>query len=218
MSLLFTLLVLGICTAGGKVVAEAIREQSNAQSWFGVWWRGALASLVIAVFTGATAGSPTCADGDPYGCHEYNDDGYEVTAQGRIDRGVDIFWKTVLGGTLGMLLLKRELERDHPGAPIFAIPDNQRAEQLAEDPRYFAQELQLYCAGLLADLDSTGSQHKSTMERSERCLKKAVALINQKPVDQRKDFADFLAKAKETGEPFAYQKRNLFLPNLTINT
>ena len=119
-SLLISLLIIGIGIPVGKSIAESIKP--HAGSWLGVWSRGALISLAFGVLAFVTTGQASCEEyDDPLrgSCTSYADNGYNWTASKALENGFTSFFRTVTAGTIGLLLLKRELKKAGNGWPDF---------------------------------------------------------------------------------------------------
>lgn len=117
----------------GRVVAKHFSEKSD--SWSGVWTRGALISAALAAFGFFTSGQPLCQESDPLSgsCISFSDSGRQWTSDKATDDAWNIFWKTCAGGTVGMVLLRREL---HKKGSILFLTQQQiggRAQELLQD-------------------------------------------------------------------------------------
>ena len=111
-SLFLSLLIIGIGIPIGKSIAESIKP--HAASWLGVWSRGALISVAFGILAFVTTGQASCEEyDDPLrgSCTSYADNGYNWTASKALENGFTSFLRTVTAGTIGLLLLKRELKK-----------------------------------------------------------------------------------------------------------
>ena len=203
MTAFLTLLTLAFCTFGGKAIAQTIKDSADVESWLDIWWRGAAVSLALATLGPLLLGSPSCEEQDNRGCITYADDGSDATFEDRIDRGLQVLWKTVLGGTAGLVLLKREEEEKAKaeGRPVFPVPVNAIAGMLSTDPDRFANTLQVYCAGLAAGFADASSPYHSDFMRTGKTITAAVKLINIKPSEDRVAFAVVLEQARAYARP-----------------
>lgn len=211
-----TLLILAICTYGGKAIAKTIKDSADVEHWHGIWCRGAAVSLALATLGALTLGSPSCEEQDNRGCISYANDGFDATTEDRVNGGFQILWKTVLGGTAGLLLLKREEEKKAKaeGRPVFPVPVNAIAGMLSTDPDRFANTLQIYSAGLALGFDKTSSEYHSDLMRTGRTITAAVKLINLKPSEDRSAFAVVLEQARAYARP---STNSIFKPELKVN-
>lgn len=100
---------IGVSICGGYAIAAENAKRSS--SWSGVWCRGFVVSLCFAGFAAITHSMPSCIEYDdpgPYGrCVQYAD----ARTDSAEDRAQQILFNTVVGGTIGMGLLARELNK-----------------------------------------------------------------------------------------------------------
>ena len=219
MTAFLTLLTLAVCTFVGKSVAKIIKDSDDVESWRDVWWRGAAVSVALATLGALTLGSPSCEEQDNRGCIAYADDGFEATTEDRVDHGFQILWKTVLGGTVGLLLLKREEEEEAKaeGRPVFATPVKVAAGILSADPERFAKAVEVYALGAVSGFGKSGSQYSSDFKRTGRTLTLAVELINQRPAEERAVYAEAFNRVKANSMPYINPKsENIFRSGVEV--
>ena len=219
MTAFLTLLTLAGCTFVGKSVAEIIKDSNDVESWLDIWWRGAAVSLALATLGALTLGSPSCEEQTERGCITYADDGFEATTEDRVDSGLQVLWKTVLGGTAGLLLLKREEEEKAriEGRPVFAEPVKVTAGILSADPERFAKAVEVYALGAVSGFGESGSQYSSDFKRTGRTLTLAVELINQRPAEERAVYAEAFNKVKANSVPYIHPtSENIFRSGVEV--
>jgi hypothetical protein len=188
---LWTLVVLAICTSIGKSIAE--HNQPKAESWFGVWWRGAIWSIAMAAFAFVTTGQPSCEEySDPVNgsCISYADDGYQWTASRASERAFDVLWKTIAAGTVGLFLFKRDLDKKAGGR--YRFPSTKYlSSQLATDLDAFVKCLEILSANIVCGHNKSNSEFYKDYASLDRAMKKALEIVSANP-DQVKR-SEFLA-------------------------
>lgn len=106
-----TLFAIGASAIGGYGIADI--NAKNSTTWGGVWWKGFVVSLCFAGISAVTHSMPRCIEYDdpgPYGsCIQYDSEGPVGTAEERAQR---ILFNTVVGGSIGMSLLARNLKKE----------------------------------------------------------------------------------------------------------
>jgi hypothetical protein len=140
MELFFQILPIAFSALLGRGFAEQFMK--NSSSWSGVWMKGALVSVALATFGFFTSGQPSCEESDPVsgGCLSYADDGRQWTSEKAATDAWNIFWKTVAGGTIGMVLLRNELESKGV-TPFLTYHHLARAQELIQNPEALRQFL-----------------------------------------------------------------------------
>lgn len=94
----------------GYYVSKSLADHSK--SWAGVWARGIAISLALAGFNAMRHGMPKCVEyDDPMGgsCTQYAEGEESGSAA---DSARSTFLGTATGGTIGMLLLQRNLRKN----------------------------------------------------------------------------------------------------------
>lgn len=182
-----TILVIAAGIPVGKSIAEQTKPHSD--SWTGVWMRGAAISAGLAAFAFITTGQASCNDyDDPVrgSCISYADDGYEWTASRAVQNGWNVFWKTAAAGTIGMLLLKRELEKAQ-GGPVDFGDVKRTAIRLASNREEFTRVLKSLVTNISVG-NHKSSQFKNDFSRVSKSAKMALDLVEQGDNEAEKQF------------------------------
>ena len=106
-----TLFAIGATAIGGYGIANI--NAKNSTTWGGVWWKGFVVSLCFAGVSTVTYSLPRCLEYDnpfpPRTCIQVDTEPQTFIAEESAQR---ILFNTVVGGSIGMSLLARNLKKE----------------------------------------------------------------------------------------------------------